>query len=57
MITDKELTAMLESRDFYELCQQYRNTKGDAFDEFEAIKTFLLTGETPWPSYDTDNAA
>lgn len=53
----RTLEEKLESRDFYELCQEYRWEKLDALKQFEAIKKFLLTGELPWPSYDTENAA
>ena len=53
----RTLDEKLDSRDFYELCQQYRWERGDAAPPFEAIKTFLRTGELPWPSYDTEEAA
>jgi hypothetical protein len=46
-----ELEKRLNSRDFYELCQEYRHTRLDAASQFEAIKTYLLTGKLPWPSY------
>ena len=42
----------LNSRDFYELCQQYRHERIDAAPQFEAIKKYILTGELPWPSYE-----
>ena len=51
-----DLEKKLESRDFYELCQQYRHQSADAYFEFEAIKKYLLTGELPWPSYEEDKS-
>ena len=42
----------LERRDFYELCQEYRHTPLDAAQQFEAIKSYILTGALPWPSYE-----
>ena len=42
----------LETRDFYELCQQYRHQKIDAATEFELIKEYIRTGKLPWPSYE-----
>ncbi len=42
----------LESRDFYELCQQYRTCPVDAANEFEAIKEYIRSGKLPWPSYE-----
>lgn len=51
MAKNRSLRDLLESRDFYELCQQYRNQPIDAAKEFEAIKDFLITGTLPWPSY------
>ena len=45
------LEVRLESRDFYELCQEYRWVKVDAATQFQAIKDYLLTGKLPWPSY------
>lgn len=43
----------VDGRDFYELCQDYRWERGDGGAKFEAIKKYLLTGELPWPSYDS----
>ena len=48
----KELAEKLESRDFYELCQEYRHASVDAASQFEALKHFLLMGKLPWPSYE-----
>jgi len=49
------LAEKLESRDFYELCQQYRfgilMPTNTGYEDFEAIKKYLLTGELPWTSY------
>lgn len=42
----------LDSRNFYELCQQYRHARIDAAKEFEAIKAYLRDGTLPWESYD-----
>lgn len=47
------LEEKLNSRDFYELCPQYRWSMMGA-DEFEAIKDYLLTDRLPWPSHDKD---
>jgi len=47
-----DLEKLLESRNFYELCQEYRWEKGDAAERFEAIKEYILTGKLPWPSYE-----
>ena len=49
---NSDLRTKLDSRDFYELCQQYRWARIDAATEFEAIKAYLLTGALPWPSYE-----
>ena len=52
------LEQKLESRDFYELCQEYRHsqegregmpTPGECF---ENLKKYILTGELPWPSFE-----
>ena len=45
------LAEKLETRDFYELCQQYRHSLIGA-DEFNAIRDYIKTGNLPWPSYD-----
>ena len=41
----------LGTRDFYELCQDYRWEQVHAAKEFAIIKDYLLTGKLPWPSY------
>ena len=52
---DKDFLAeKLSSRDFYELCQEYRHTPVDAAKQFEAIKAYLRDGTLPWPSYDQE---
>lgn len=51
-----EAGADLDSRNFYELCQEYRHFRGDAALQFEAIKKYLRTGALPWPSYDEPSA-
>lgn len=51
-MTAELLEKRLESRDFYELCQEYRWVKVDAAPQFAAIKQYLLTGALPWPSYE-----
>ena len=46
------LEEKLESRNFYELCQEYRWAQIAEATKFEAIKAYLLTGALPWPSYE-----
>lgn len=50
----RTLEQKLNSRDFYELCQQYRFARPDAAVQFALIQEFLLTDALPWPSYDDE---
>jgi len=50
-VTEK-MKEMVNGRDFYELCQQYRHQPIDAQKEFEAIQQYLIRGILPWPSYE-----
>ena len=42
------------SRDFYELCQEYRHAQPDAGPQFKALKEWIRTGVLPWPSYEEE---
>lgn len=48
----------VDSRDFYELCQQYRLSQEwyphgmTPTETFEDLKRYIKTGKLPWPSYE-----
>jgi hypothetical protein len=43
---------VVDGRNFYELCQQYRHARHDPVAEFDAIRNYIKTGRLPWPSYE-----